>query len=109
VEEMKLTKEHIGKILTLRGVNFRVLCVDDNMAWLVELKSLNHATYSIDGPWELIEERKKPSEIINERMAGLMFQCKDPQNFQFENSASYANARINQIIELMDEQAEEKK
>ena len=79
---MKLTKEHIGKKVTLEGAwEFRnkdqgrssatVLAIDGNSAWL-KYDNGDYLSEFSDLNWKIFGQVKRPSERINEISASLV-------------------------------------
>lgn len=60
---MKLTKDHIGKMIKHRLWHLpeKLLAINEFNAWFGTA-----SVYSIDGDWVIVEPRKKPSERIKE-------------------------------------------
>lgn len=109
---MRLTKEHIGKKVRWTGWNNGLIGIlkgiDGTSAW-IRFPEGNHDTHNTeDGSnyfWEIVEPKKKPSEIIYAKLAGTIFISSNTISPSVD-STEYANRRIDMILDFLDEQSE---
>lgn len=103
---MRLGPEHIGRIIRWNGwnssVNGKLLAVEEKHLWIKTNNTADPYTYSIDDTdgaykWELVEERKKPSDRIREFYAA-----------RGGNGFKGSTPEWNAILDYLDESEEKK-
>lgn len=97
---MIITKEHIGKkIFHPSGIIGIILCVNGGEVWIKRVADGGHETIDTFNIWQLVEEKKRPSERIM-IAAGKVFIAENSES----ESILEIRRGLDEIAKILDEQ-----